>query len=68
MTANRPFGFGDVHQTAAFFGLPEEEVIRRADSGEWPVYRVAGKRVFSLDQLIENLVTRPAGQEGDSDA
>lgn len=56
MVVKRPLGFGDLRQTSEFFGLPRQEVTRRAKSGEWPSYVIAGRRVFDLDQLVELLV------------
>ena len=52
----RPFGFGDARQTAEFFGLSQPEVMRRATSGQWPSWVIAGRRVFNIDELVELLV------------
>lgn len=68
MTAQRPIGFGDIQQTAAFFGLSEDEVAHKADSGEWACYRVDGKRVFHIDAVIEGLARRSLQSEATPDA
>ena len=57
MVMRRPLGFGSTEQVAEFFGLPETDVERLAESGRWPNYVIAGRRVFNLDELVE-LVAR----------
>lgn len=52
----KPLGFGDLGQTAEFFGVKPAEVQRKATSGEWPSYVISGRRVFNLDDLVESLV------------
>lgn len=52
----KPYGFGGIDQVAQFFGLPRREVQRRATSGEWPSYVIAGRRVFDIDELLQLLV------------
>ena len=49
----RPLGFGNTDQTAAFFRLPRREVVKRAESGEWPSYSIGGRRVFDLDEILD---------------
>jgi hypothetical protein len=58
----RPLGFGDVRQTAEFFGLTQSEVMERARSGEWPSWVIGGKRVFDLDAIIDRSVRQPGRQ------
>ena len=60
----KPLGFGDVRQTAQFFGLTQAEVKTRAHAGNWPSYVIGGRRVFDLDELVESLArgTAPAAE------
>ena len=51
----KPLGFGDVRQTAEFFGLSQRDVQERVRSGDWPSYVLSGRRVFNLDELVESL-------------
>ena len=55
----RPLGFGDIRQTAEFFGLPCKEVTQRAKSGEWDSWVIGGRRVFDLDRIVESLAKSP---------
>jgi len=58
-----PLGFATTRETAEFFGLLSKEVTRLAQSGEWPSWVIAGKRVFDLDEVVKSLasekVSRP---------
>ena len=49
----RPLGFGNTDQTAEFFRLSRCEVVKRAESGEWPSYSIGGHRVFDLDEILD---------------
>lgn len=53
-----PLGFADERQAAEFFGLPVVEVRKKAASGEWPSWVIAGRRVFDLDQLVSTLARK----------
>ena len=59
----KPLGFGDIRQTAEFFGLSVRDVTQRVTSGEWQSYVIAGRRVFDLDQLVESLAKDRTPQE-----
>ena len=55
LNAKRPLGFGDIKQTAEFFGISQTEVRRRGASGRWPSYIIGGRRVFDVDAVLELL-------------
>ena len=65
-TAKRRLGFGGLHQTAEFFGIPPSEVRGRAASGEWPSYVVGGRRVFDLDAIVDLLVHSTNSEPADA--
>lgn len=54
-TTKRPIGFGDTRQVAEFFGLKPAEVTRLAESGEWGHYCIGNRRVFDIDEIVEQL-------------
>jgi hypothetical protein len=54
----RPLGFADLSSTAEFFGLTESEVMDRVNRGDWRSWVIGGKRVFNLDELVEQLVKK----------
>jgi hypothetical protein len=56
----KPLGFGDTKQTAEFFGLPQKEILRKAQNGEWPSWVISGRRVFDLDAIVKTLAKPPA--------
>ena len=62
-TAKRPLGFATTREAAEFFRLPQTEVTRRANSGEWPSWVIGGRRVFNLDELVEQLAKDPKASE-----
>jgi hypothetical protein len=47
-----PLGFRSAKKVADFFDLSERTVRAKAATGEWPTYRVGGRRLFDLDELI----------------
>lgn len=55
-TIRRPLGFADAVETAKFFGIPKRDVMMKAESGEWKNYCIAGRRVFDLDAILDELV------------
>jgi len=61
----KPLGFGDIPQTAEFFGIARAEVSRLARSGEWPSYIISGRRVFDLDDLVKRLA-RQGSDDGEA--
>ena len=63
LTIKRPYGFGGIAQLAEFLNLSEKEVRRKATSGEWPSYMIAGRRVFDIDELLKLLVSKPTEEQ-----
>jgi hypothetical protein len=47
-----PLGFRSAKKVAAFFDLSERTVRAKAATGEWPTYRVGGRRLFDLNELV----------------
>lgn len=68
-------GFRSAREVADFFGVSERLTRANAANGIWPSYRIGGRRVFDLDELVELVKggkadgraeeERPADREGD---
>ena len=48
----KPLGFANPTTLSEFLDVPLAHVIDQGDSGAWPVYEVAGRKVFDVDEVL----------------
>jgi len=56
---SHPLGFGDADRVAEVFGIPCRQVRRRAKEGMIASWVIAGRRVYDLNAIFEDLAKYP---------
>ena len=67
ITVQKPLGFANPTTLSEFLDIPLARVLDQANSGDWPTYEVAGRRLFDVDEilrLIGRSTTTPTDQAG----